>query len=92
MGHQKSLIELVGDSAMENRCELCGLWKIGKTEQCPECNSTMDLHMEGLSLSWKCRNCDWGIVTTANKLCYLDRKKYPKDCYEKISQCSYAEL
>lgn len=74
-----------------SRCEICGLWKIEKTEKCPECNGIMDLVIEGLSLSWKCRNCDYGIATTANKLCYWDGKKYPKECYEKSSECPYAE-
>ena len=37
-----------------NRCEICGLWKIEKTDQCPECDGMMDLVIEGLSLSWKC--------------------------------------
>lgn len=76
---------------MEKRCEICGLWKIEKTDQCPECDGIMDLVIEGLSLSWKCRDCDYGVATTANKLCFWDRKEYSKECYEKLSECPYAE-
>lgn len=75
----------------ENRCESCGLWKIPKIEKCPECNGMMDSFIEGLSLSWKCRNCAYCVATTANKLCYWDGKKYSKECYVKSSICPYAE-
>lgn len=77
---------------MENRCEICGLWKMNKTDQCPECSDVMDLTIERLSLSWKCRDCDYGVATTVYKLCTTDGKKYPKDCYEKLIECPFAEL
>ena len=42
--------------------------------------------IEGMYLSWKCRDCDYGVVTTANKLCFWDGKKYSKECYEKLAE------
>lgn len=87
---QKCRNDGIGED-MEKRCEICGLWKIDITDQCPECNGVMDLIIEGLTLSWKCRDCDYGIATMANKLCVWDEKKFPKDCYEKLNECPYAE-
>lgn len=83
--------EIGEELVMKNRCKICGLWNITKTDICPECNGIMDLSIEGMSLSWKCRKCDYGIAITANKLCFWDEKKYARDCYEKISECPYAE-
>lgn len=87
---QKCWNDGIGED-MEKRCEICGLWKIEKTDQCPECDGIMDLVIEGLCLSWKCRDCDYGVATTANKLCFWDDKKYPKECYEKLAECPYGE-
>lgn len=83
--------EFEEDLVMENRCEICGLWKMDKTDSCPECNGVMDLVIEGLTRSWKCRDCDYGIATTANKLCFWDEKKYSRECYEKSNECPYAK-
>lgn len=83
--------EFEEDLVMENRCEICELWKMDKTDQCPECNGVMDLVIEGLTLSWKCRDCDYAIATTANKLCFWDEKKYSRECYEKLNECPYAK-
>lgn len=76
---------------LENRCDICGLWEIDTTAQCPECGGIIDLAIEGLSLSWTCRECAYAVATTANKLCVWDEKKYPKDCYGKLNTCPYAE-
>lgn len=79
------------EKEMIDRCEECGLWNVNETDVCPKCGSTMDLIIDGLSLSWKCRCCDYGIATTANKLCFFDNKKFEKECYSKITDCPYAE-
>ena len=85
------LTDLDGFADIENLCEQCGLWKSKATDLCPECHGIMDLEIEGLSLSWNCRNCDFSVATTANKLCFMNGKKYPKECYEKLSECPYSE-
>lgn len=76
---------------MTDRCCECGLWKIKKTEICPECGSIIDLNINALCLSWKCRKCNYGVSTTANKLCFWDNGKYPNEFYSKIMSCPYAQ-
>ena len=82
---------LQGNTTYINRCDECGLYKCITTDTCPECNGIMDLDISEVSLSWKCRECSYGIATTANKLCVWDNGKYPKECYNKLSECKYAE-
>lgn len=76
---------------MIDRCDECGLWNVQKTDSCPQCGAIMDLSIEGLCLSWQCRECDYGIATTDEKLCFWDDKKISKECYSKIDSCPYAE-
>lgn len=75
----------------EDRCEICGFWKSKKIGKCPQCGGVMDLKIEGVCLSWKCRECDYGISTTADKLCFWDGDKYPKEYYSKLNECPYSE-
>lgn len=82
---------LQGSKTYINRCEECGLYKCATTGTCPECKGIMDFDISGISLSWRCRNCSYRISTTANKLCVWDNGKYPKECYNKLSECKYAE-
>lgn len=74
-----------------DRCKECGLWKAPKTDKCPACGATMDMEIEGLSLSWKCRECDWAAATTAQKLCVMDDEEIKGAFYSKIKSCPYAE-
>lgn len=75
---------------MEDRCSICGLWNVSKTADCPECGAIMDSSIKSLTLSWKCRKCDYGIATMAKLLCFFDNKKFAKECYSKINNCPYA--
>lgn len=76
----------------ENRCDVCGLWKMEKEDPCPECGDTMDLTIQGRSLSWECRKCGFCIASTANKLCFWDDGNFPKESYPKLDEgCPYAE-
>lgn len=51
----------------------------------------MDMTIEGVCLSWKCRECSYGVATTAQKLCYWDNKKFSRECYLQITKYPYAE-
>lgn len=76
----------------ENRCNACGLWKIKIIDKCPECGDNMDLEIKDLSLSWKCRKCEYGVATTANKLCFWDNGNFSEDCYPKLDgECPYGK-
>lgn len=85
------IARIQGDKTYTKRCDECGLYKCVSTDNCPECNGIMDLEISGVCLSWKCRNCDYGIAAAVNKLCVFDNGKYPKECYNKLSQCKYQE-
>lgn len=77
---------------MNDRCDECGLWNIPKTDSCPDCGNIIDLRIKGVSLSLKCRSCDYVIATTANKLCFWDKDNFSKDCYTKSKDCPYFEV
>lgn len=77
---------------MNDRCADCGLWNASKTDCCPECGEVTDLRIEGVCLSWKCRSCDYAIVTTSNKLCFWDNGKFSNECYTKSQDCPYFEV
>ncbi len=76
---------------MTDRCDECGLWNIQTLSGCSKCGAMMDLRIEGLSLSWNCRNCNYGVATTANKLCVLDNEKFSRENYLKIEVCPYGK-
>ena len=51
----------------------------------------MDLAIIGEDLSWNCRQCSYGLATTAQRPCYWDNRKFAKECYSQIEKCPYAE-
>ena len=76
---------------MKDRCEECGFWDIPNTEKCPECGNIVDLSIDDVCMSWKCRKCEYAVAATANKLCYWDAGKYSKENYSKLDTCTYAD-
>ena len=80
-----------GGEIQDDRCKVCGLWKSKKVDMCPACGGKMDFSINGLSLLWKCRDCEYGVATTANKLCAWDNGSYSKECYLKLEECPYSE-
>ncbi len=74
-------------------CYKGGFWNMQTTDSCPTCGAMMDLCIAGLSLSWKCRKCDYGVATTVNKLCFWNNNNnnFSKECYSKIKTCPYRE-
>lgn len=75
-----------------DRCEQCGLYNTVTETECPSCGKTMVLRIEGLSLSWSCPSCGYGLATTAPKLCVWDNGKLPPEMYSRRRECPYAEL
>lgn len=73
-----------------DRCKECIVTQDVQTGECPECRKIMDLILEGMTLSLKCRECQFEVATTAPYLCFQDGSKYPKECYSKLSECKYA--
>lgn len=76
---------------MSDRCDKCGLYNIQKTNICPKCGSIIDLKIENLCLSWKCRKCNFDVATTVEKLCFWDNGNFSKEYYTKSDVCPYFE-
>ena len=73
-----------------DRCEQCQLYKVETTDICPCCGGFIDMEIVDVTLTWKCRKCDYSISTTANKLCFWDNGKYNLEMYSKYDKCPYA--
>lgn len=63
-----------------------------KEHLCPECGAIIDIIIKGMCLNWRCRNCDYDIVTTVNKLCFWDNGSFREECYTKSEECPYFDL
>ena len=79
------------DSTID-RCEQCSLYNAVNEAECPSCGRTMYMKIEGLSLSWSCPSCGYGLATTAPKLCVWDDGMLPAERYGKRGECPYAEI
>ena len=81
-----------GGGVMNDRCLGCKLYCVETTDVCPICKNIIDLEINGLTLSWKCRKCDYEVATTVYKLCVVDNGKYSKEQYGKRKICPYVAL
>ena len=76
-------------NTMIDLCEKCGLYK-PSTLTCPDCNIVMERNVTGMSLSWKCKNCNFNMVTTIKRFCMIYDVDLNSGQFSKINSCPYA--